>query len=214
MPSSRTCWLSPASPAPRLRPRNGWPNGSTCLPPACGGRCDRSLRCCMRPPPAPGHSAIGRPTSRHGRCPRRTAGTSRTKRCRYWSSATWPGSAPHRPPTWRNSPWCSGPGPGARCGRWPARWSSWKGRAAPSSSISPARCGRPRAGRPRPGCCPCGAPWTTASRSPLSGRCLAGLGEEARALTAFLAGRDARAYSRYHHWWAKLPGGEVRILPR
>jgi hypothetical protein len=49
---------------------------------------------------------------------------------------------------------------------------------------------------------------------PLPAAAWRGLGEETRALTAFLAGRDARAYSRYHHWWAKLPGGEVRILPR
>jgi Winged helix DNA-binding domain len=49
---------------------------------------------------------------------------------------------------------------------------------------------------------------------PLSAAAWRGLGAEARALTAFLAGRDARAYSRYHHWWAKLPGGEARILPR
>ena len=28
------------------------------------------------------------------------------------------------------------------------------------------------------------------------------------------AGCDPRDYSRYHHWWATLPGGEVRILSR
>jgi hypothetical protein len=49
---------------------------------------------------------------------------------------------------------------------------------------------------------------------PLSAPAWRGLSDEARALMAFLAGRDARAYSRYHHWWAKLPGGEARILPR
>ncbi|MEV8314754.1 winged helix DNA-binding domain-containing protein [Streptomyces sp. NPDC059900] len=39
-----------------------------------------------------------------------------------------------------------------------------------------------------------------------------GLAAEARALTAFLADREAAVYSRYHHWWAKLPEAEVRIL--
>ncbi|BBC33514.1 hypothetical protein SGFS_048080 [Streptomyces graminofaciens] len=39
------------------------------------------------------------------------------------------------------------------------------------------------------------------------------LGEEAEALTTFLAGRDARPYRRYDHWWGKgFPGGEVRRL--
>jgi hypothetical protein len=42
----------------------------------------------------------------------------------------------------------------------------------------------------------------------------AALGVEDAVSPAFLAGHDARAYSRYHHWWATLPGGEVRILPR
>jgi len=40
-----------------------------------------------------------------------------------------------------------------------------------------------------------------------------GLAEEARALMSLLADRDPRAYSRYGHWWAKLPEAEVRILP-
>lgn len=40
-----------------------------------------------------------------------------------------------------------------------------------------------------------------------------GLAAEARSLTALLAGRDPRAYSRYDHWWAKLPHGDVRVLP-
>ncbi|MFF9015548.1 winged helix DNA-binding domain-containing protein [Streptomyces sp. NPDC014870] len=40
-----------------------------------------------------------------------------------------------------------------------------------------------------------------------------GLSEEARALTAFLADRDPRVYRRYDHWWKKLTGGEVRLLP-
>ncbi|MGW6273995.1 winged helix DNA-binding domain-containing protein [Streptomyces sp. NPDC055060] len=42
------------------------------------------------------------------------------------------------------------------------------------------------------------------------------LAEEARCLTAFLGDRETAVYSRYHHWWAKLPeaGGEVRMLER
>ena len=40
-----------------------------------------------------------------------------------------------------------------------------------------------------------------------------GLADEARALTAFLAEREPRAYRRYNHWWAKLPSTEVRMLP-
>ncbi|MFG3496783.1 winged helix DNA-binding domain-containing protein [Streptomyces sp. NPDC047886] len=39
-----------------------------------------------------------------------------------------------------------------------------------------------------------------------------GLAAEARALTALLADRDPRVYSRYQHWWAKLPDAEVRLL--
>ncbi|MGW6058116.1 winged helix DNA-binding domain-containing protein [Streptomyces sp. NPDC055189] len=39
-----------------------------------------------------------------------------------------------------------------------------------------------------------------------------GLAAEARSLSAFLGGREAAVYSRYHHWWAKLPEGEVRML--
>jgi hypothetical protein len=38
------------------------------------------------------------------------------------------------------------------------------------------------------------------------------LGVEARALTKFLATRDTHPYSRYHHWWAKLPDYETRVL--
>ncbi|MEU1370527.1 winged helix DNA-binding domain-containing protein [Streptomyces sp. NPDC005803] len=39
------------------------------------------------------------------------------------------------------------------------------------------------------------------------------LTEEARSLKALLDDRETQAYSRYHHWWAKLPeGGEVRML--
>jgi hypothetical protein len=39
------------------------------------------------------------------------------------------------------------------------------------------------------------------------------LAAEARALTTFLAKRDPNPYSRYHHWWAKLPDFETRALP-
>lgn len=41
----------------------------------------------------------------------------------------------------------------------------------------------------------------------------AALAGEARSLIAFLAGRDAAVYSRYGHWWPKLPAVEVRVLP-
>ncbi|MFI8825220.1 winged helix DNA-binding domain-containing protein [Streptomyces sp. NPDC053431] len=40
-----------------------------------------------------------------------------------------------------------------------------------------------------------------------------GLAEEARGLHALLAGRDPALYRRYAHWWAKLPAGQVRLLP-
>lgn len=40
------------------------------------------------------------------------------------------------------------------------------------------------------------------------------LADEACALPAFLADREPRVYSRYGHWWAKLPrAAEVRLLP-
>lgn len=38
------------------------------------------------------------------------------------------------------------------------------------------------------------------------------LGAEAAALTAFLGSRERTVYSRYHHWWAKLPDADVRTL--
>jgi hypothetical protein len=41
-----------------------------------------------------------------------------------------------------------------------------------------------------------------------------GLEAEARALLAFLAGRDPAVYRRYAHWWDKLPRAEVRVLGR
>ncbi|MGW1029610.1 winged helix DNA-binding domain-containing protein [Streptomyces sp. NPDC002577] len=40
-----------------------------------------------------------------------------------------------------------------------------------------------------------------------------GLAAEAGSLTMLLADRDPRVYSRYDHWWAKLPEAQVRILP-
>ena len=39
-----------------------------------------------------------------------------------------------------------------------------------------------------------------------------GLAAEARALVPFLAGREPEVYRRYHHWWAKLPDAETRLL--
>ncbi|WP_328399361.1 winged helix DNA-binding domain-containing protein [Streptomyces sp. NBC_00390] len=39
-----------------------------------------------------------------------------------------------------------------------------------------------------------------------------GLAAEAQSLTALLSDREAAVYSRYHHWWAKLPEAEVRML--
>ncbi|UUN29875.1 winged helix DNA-binding domain-containing protein [Streptomyces sp. FIT100] len=40
-----------------------------------------------------------------------------------------------------------------------------------------------------------------------------GLAAEARCLMTLLAERDPRVYGRYDHWWAKLPDGQVRVLP-
>ncbi|WP_033321989.1 winged helix DNA-binding domain-containing protein [Streptomyces yerevanensis] len=40
-----------------------------------------------------------------------------------------------------------------------------------------------------------------------------GLAAEAQSLITVLADRDPRVYSRYHHWWAKLPDAQVRLLP-
>lgn len=37
------------------------------------------------------------------------------------------------------------------------------------------------------------------------------LAEEARSLAAFLGDREAAVYSRYHHWWTKLPETEVEV---
>jgi hypothetical protein len=47
---------------------------------------------------------------------------------------------------------------------------------------------------------------------PLTETTWEGLEQEARKLLAFLADREPQVYGRYHHWWAKLPGGEVRML--
>ncbi len=40
-----------------------------------------------------------------------------------------------------------------------------------------------------------------------------GLGAEAVALVAFLAGREPVVYGRYARWWSTLPRNEVRLLP-
>ncbi|MCB5165461.1 winged helix DNA-binding domain-containing protein [Streptomyces bambusae] len=49
---------------------------------------------------------------------------------------------------------------------------------------------------------------------PLPGDVWEGLAAEARALTAFLAGREPQVYARYGHWWSKIPAdAETRLLP-
>ncbi|QEV20632.1 winged helix DNA-binding domain-containing protein [Streptomyces alboniger] len=48
---------------------------------------------------------------------------------------------------------------------------------------------------------------------PLSPETWEGLAAEARSLTALLAGRETKVYSRHHYWWARLPEAEVRSLP-
>ncbi|MBT2439569.1 AlkZ family DNA glycosylase [Streptomyces sp. ISL-36] len=40
-----------------------------------------------------------------------------------------------------------------------------------------------------------------------------GLAAEARSLSALLADREPRVYSRYGHWWTRLPDATVRLLP-
>ncbi|MEW2624946.1 winged helix DNA-binding domain-containing protein [Streptomyces sp. NPDC048106] len=47
---------------------------------------------------------------------------------------------------------------------------------------------------------------------PLSPATWDGLAAEAQSLRAFLGDREAEVYRRYHHWWAKLPEAEVRML--
>ncbi|MEU2675069.1 winged helix DNA-binding domain-containing protein [Streptomyces sp. NPDC007164] len=39
-----------------------------------------------------------------------------------------------------------------------------------------------------------------------------GLAAEAQSMRALLDDREAEVYSRYHHWWAKLPETEMRML--
>ena len=48
---------------------------------------------------------------------------------------------------------------------------------------------------------------------PLPKKAWSGLAAEAAALVGFLADRDPAVYRRYGHWWANLPGAEVRVLP-
>ncbi|MGA4846336.1 winged helix DNA-binding domain-containing protein [Streptomyces sp. G5(2025)] len=47
---------------------------------------------------------------------------------------------------------------------------------------------------------------------PLSSETWDGLAAEARSLRALLTDRETKVYSRHHHWWAKLPEAEVRLL--
>ncbi|MET9611009.1 winged helix DNA-binding domain-containing protein [Streptomyces sp. NPDC006512] len=47
---------------------------------------------------------------------------------------------------------------------------------------------------------------------PLSPAAWEGLASEARSLTALLAPREPAVYSRYHHWWSKLPEAGTRLL--
>ena len=47
---------------------------------------------------------------------------------------------------------------------------------------------------------------------PLADEAWAGLDREARALRAFLSGREPKPYGRYAHWWSELPQAEVRLL--
>ncbi len=47
---------------------------------------------------------------------------------------------------------------------------------------------------------------------PLSPAVWDGLAAEAESLTKFLGERETAVYSRYHHWWSKLPEAETRLL--
>ncbi|MFJ6759332.1 winged helix DNA-binding domain-containing protein [Streptomyces sp. NPDC091273] len=47
---------------------------------------------------------------------------------------------------------------------------------------------------------------------PLPAAAWDGLAAEAHSLTALLDDRERAVYSRYHHWWAKLPDTDVRML--
>jgi Winged helix DNA-binding domain len=48
---------------------------------------------------------------------------------------------------------------------------------------------------------------------PLPASAWDGLAAEAKDLVPLLAARDPEPYRRYHHWWAKLPHAETRLLP-
>jgi hypothetical protein len=48
---------------------------------------------------------------------------------------------------------------------------------------------------------------------PLPGDVWDALAAEAHSLLSLLADREPRVYHRYDHWWSKLPGAEIRILP-
>ncbi|MFJ9078625.1 winged helix DNA-binding domain-containing protein [Streptomyces sp. NPDC102278] len=48
---------------------------------------------------------------------------------------------------------------------------------------------------------------------PLSDEVWEQLRVEAQALTSFLRDREPHVYRRYDHWWAKVPGAVVRVLP-
>lgn len=47
---------------------------------------------------------------------------------------------------------------------------------------------------------------------PLSSATWDGLAAEARSLRGLLASRGTKVHSRHHHWWAKLPEAEIRLL--
>lgn len=47
---------------------------------------------------------------------------------------------------------------------------------------------------------------------PLTAEDWAGLAAEAQALAAFIADRDPDVYSRYRHWWPRLPAGKTVLL--
>ena len=40
-----------------------------------------------------------------------------------------------------------------------------------------------------------------------------GIEREGRDLLALLAGRDGAVYGRFGHWWSRLPGAQVRVVP-
>lgn len=61
---------------------------------------------------------------------------------------------------------------------------------------------------------PVGAGIEATALHPLDDAAWEALEGEARALIAFLAGREPLAYARYARWFRSLPGAEVRILGR